>query len=417
MNIWLINHYAVPLQYWPGNRTPQFAKYLLQEGHNVRVIAASTVHNSGLNLIKDNRLFLEEVVDGVPYTYIRCHQYKGNGFGRIINMLEFPFFLDRVYKRFGEKPDVVLGSSLTPFACMEAIRIARCSKVKSIVEIRDLWPESAVSYGMLGKKNPVLIPMRMVEKRLYENADEVIFTQEGGYDYIKERGWEKDIPRDKVHYINNGVDLEAFDYNREHYHIDDDDLNNDEIFKVVYTGSIRRVNNLGQLLDVAKLIHNPIIKFLIWGKGDELPILEDRITKEGICNVAFKGYVDKKYIPYITSRAGVNIVHGNATPILRFGPSLNKMFDYMAAGKPILMDIPCEYNPITIYGAGIEVSNPTVENIAKVIEKIAQIDASSYMQYCKNARKCAEQYDFKKLTKKLLTIMTGDSTNERNAAQ
>lgn len=406
MNIWLVNHYAVPLKYWPGNRTPQFAKYMLRAGHNVRVIAASTVHNSDVNLIGDDRLYREESVDDVPYTYIKCHQYKGNGFGRISNMLEFPIGLDKVYKKLGDRPDVVLGSSLTPFACMEAIRIARHYKVRSIVEIRDLWPETAVAYGMLGENNPVLIPMRLVEKKLYESADRVVFTQEGGYDYIKERGWEKDIPQSKVHHVNNGVDLEIFDRNREGFRIEDGDLQDEETFKVVYTGSVRRVNNLGKLLDVAKRIQNPRIKILIWGKGDELPALEKRAAEEQIRNAVFKGYVDKKYVPCIAARADVNIAHNASTPIWRFGASLNKIFDYMAAGKPVLTDFPCKYNPVTACGAGIEVTEPTVENIAKAIEDFAAMDKKTYERYCRNARKGAEAYDFKNLTKKLLAIMT-----------
>ena len=405
MNIWLINHYAVPLKYWPGNRTPQFAKYMLREGHDVRIIAASTVHNSDVNLIEDSRLYREEIVDGVPYTYIKCHQYKGNGLGRIFNVLEFPLKIDKVYQKFGEKPDVVLGSSLTPFACMEAIRIAKRYGAKSVVEIRDLWPETAVAYGMLRNNNPLLIPMRMVEKKLYEAADEVIFTQEGGYDYIKERGWEKDIPQTKVHYVNNGVDLEIFDQNRERFRIEDKDLENGDIFKVVYAGSIRRVNNLGKLLDVAKRIQNQRIRFLVWGRGDELSVLEKRIEKENIHNVIFKGYVDKKYIPYIASQADLNIVHNESTPIWRFGASLNKLFDYMAAGKPILVDFPCRYNPLITCGAGIEVSSPTVESIAKAIEDFADMDEDTYARYSKNARRGANEYDFKNLALKLLAIM------------
>lgn len=408
MNIWLINHYAVPLKYWPGNRTPQFAKYLLRAGHKVRIIAASTVHNSEVNLIEDNVLYREETVEGIPYTYIKCHQYKGNGWQRILNMLEFPLKLEKAYKLFNEKPDVVLGSSLTPFACVEAIRIARHYKAKSIVEIRDLWPETAVAYGFVSKSNPILVPFYYCEKKLYEYADEVIFTIGGGYDYIEERGWTKDIPSNKVHHLNNGVDLEAFDYNREHYQIDDDDLNNDEIFKVVYTGSIRRANNLGKLLDIAKQVTNPKIKFLIWGKGDEISSLEERIANEKIHNVVLKGYVEKRYVPFIVSHSDLNIMHNDAISIGRFGTSLNKMFDYMAAGKPILTDFFCRYNPVTECGAGIEVKNPVNENIAKAIEEIAQMNQETYANYCLNARKGAEQYDFPKLTKKLLNIMTGD---------
>lgn len=417
MNIWLINHYAVPIKYWPANRTSYFAKYLLRAGHNVRVIAASTVHNSDINLIEDDVSYREDVVDGIPYTYIKCHSYKGNGIKRVFNMMEFPMRLDRLYKEFGEKPDVVLGSSLTPFACVEAIRIARHYRVKSIVEIRDLWPETAVAYGAIKKNSLFLIPLYLLEKKLYQNADELVFLMEGIHDYFAERGWETLIPREKVHYINNGVDLEAFDYNKIHYSIEDEDLEDEAIFKVVYTGSIRFVNNLGKLLDVAKFVKNPRVKFLIWGKGDELPELHQRVMAEKIMNVVFKGYVDKRYIPYITSRADLNLAHNEPSPIIRFGIGLNKMFDYMAAGRPILFDFPTKYNPAIQMRAGIEVGDSSPENIANAIEKIADLDAAAYIQYCKNAREGAVKFDFKYLTKRLLTIMTGDIADEKNIAQ
>lgn len=75
-----------------------------------------------------------------------------------------------------------------------------------------------------------------LEKWIYTKADAVVFTVEGAYDYIKEQHWEKEVPRSKVYYINNGVDLELFDYNKEHFRVEDKDLDDPEIFKVVYTG-------------------------------------------------------------------------------------------------------------------------------------------------------------------------------------
>lgn len=53
MNIWLINHYAVPPKYYPLARPTLFAKNLMAKGHTVTVFAASSVHNSDVNLITD----------------------------------------------------------------------------------------------------------------------------------------------------------------------------------------------------------------------------------------------------------------------------------------------------------------------------------------------------------------------------
>ena len=89
MKIWLINHYAVPPQYYPLARPALFAKNLIKMGHDVTIIAASTVHNSDLNLITDNSSVKREIVDGVPYLYVRCSAYRGNGVKRAFNILEF----------------------------------------------------------------------------------------------------------------------------------------------------------------------------------------------------------------------------------------------------------------------------------------------------------------------------------------
>lgn len=411
MNIWLINHYAVPPVYYPLARTTNFAKYLMRMGHNVVIFAASSVHNSSINLITDDALYRQEIVDGIAYVYVRCSSYYNNGKQRIINMFEFPRRLKKICKYF-DKPDAIVASSATPPACMAGLKIAKKYGARAVAEISDLWPESFVDYGLISRKNPFLRFMYGYEKQMYQEADELIFTAEGGYDYICERGWQKSIPREKVHYINNGVDREIFDFNQAHYQINDKDLKDEKIFKVVYTGSIRKVNNLGLLLNVAKEISDPKIKFLIWGDGDELPALQKRVIDERIDNVLFKGRVEKKYVPYITSCADLNIAHNNSVPLFRFGISFNKIFDYMAAGKPILSDFPCKYNPAVQVKAGIDISEPTATNIAKAIEYFVTLDTEEYQRFCANARKGADVFDFQNLTKKLVDVILSACKNK-----
>ena len=405
MRIWLINHYAVPEVYYPLIRTSNFAKYLMRMGHEVTIFAASSVHNSSINLIEDESLFREEWVNDIHYVFVRCRSYTGNGFGRILNIFEFAWRLENVCEEF-PKPDAVLASSATPLACKAGLELAKKYGAKAVAEIVDLWPESFVSFGIVSKYNPILIPMYRYEKKMYEYADELVFSMEGAYDYIRDRRWERDIPRSKVHYINNGVDLEIFDYNKEHYVVEDEDLQNSESFNVVYVGSIRLVNNIGKLIDVAKRVKNPKVKFLLWGKGNELEVLRQRVIDEKIKNVVFKGYVDKKYVPYIASQADLNIVSFLPASVdEKYGICPNKMFDYMAAGKPILTVFPSKYNPAVQIGAGEGVQVPSVENIAEAVTRFAEMDGETYMKYCQNARKGAKQYDFKRLTEDLLEIM------------
>ena len=404
MDIWLINHYAVPPKYYPLARQTCFARYLMAMGHTVTIFAASTVHNSNMNLITDGAPWRDEVVDGVHYVYIRCMDYQGNGLKRIYNICEFAWKLPGVCRKF-PRPDAIVATSMPPTSCAMGIHLARKYGCRGVAEIADLWPESIVAYGIAGPRNPAVLALRRLEKWIYEKADDVVFTCEGGYDYIVEQGWEGKIPRAKVHYINNGVDLAAFDENRARYTVQDPDLEDPSVFKVVYTGSIRQVNHLGLLLDAAKEVTDPRGKFLIWGDGDQRAALEQRVREEGISNVVFKGKVEKKYIPSIVSRADINLAHNDPSPLFRFGISFNKLFDYLAAGKPVLCDFPCPYNPAIQCGAGISVDAPSSGKIAAAVESMSALPQETYQQYCSAARAAAEKYDFRVLTQKLLAVI------------
>lgn len=405
MKIWLINHYAVPPQYYPLARPSQIAKNLIEMGHKVTIISASTVHNSNCQNLIDCGERVKKITDnGIDYVLINCTSYKGNGIKRVKNILEFSKRLPGILSKM-DKPDAIVATSFDPLTCYQGIKYAKKNGITAVAEIADLWPETLVAYNNLSKNNILVRYLRSIEKKIYTLSDAIVFTMENAYDYIIEQKWENEIPKSKVFYINNGIDLKQYDENLHNYRIADEDLDNEELFKVVYTGSIRKVNNVGMLLDVAKQLKNPKICLLIWGEGDQKSDLLKRVEKEGITNVKFKGRVDKKYIPYITSKADLNIIHNEPSPIFRFGISFNKMFDYLAAGKPMLTDFPSKNNPSVVGGAGIDVDDATISNIAKAIDDISVTPSEQLSAFGRNARLTAEKYDFKLLTKKLADVI------------
>ncbi len=411
MNIWLINHYAVPPQYYPLARQTYFAKYLMEMGHTVTIFAASTVHNSNQNLITDGAAYREETVNGVHYVYIRCRNYTGNGLSRIYNMVEFAWKLPGVCKRF-PRPDAIVATSMPPVSCAAGIRIARKYGCRGVAEIADLWPESIVAYGIAGKNNPLVVLLRRLEKWIYKKADAIVFTMEGGYDYIIEQGWEKEIPRSKVFHINNGVDLALFHENMERNPLQDDDLTDPDTFKVVYTGSIRKANGLELLVDCAeRLKDQPKIRFLVYGAGDDVERLRTACRDRNINNLVFKGPVDKTYVPYILSKSDLNVLNYNpdSTVIYRFGSSQNKLFEYLASGKPILSTVKIAYSILKKYNCGIEAEQPTAEGVAQGILKLYQMTPQQRLQIQENCQRAAEEYDFKQLTQKLMDVIEGGS--------
>ena len=394
-------------EHGPMSRTYNFVKQLNRMGHHAVGFGASHPHNTNLQLIGGKEKFVKWKDCDTEWVYVKTCDYKGSKLKRIYAMFQFYFNTKQAVRQFG-KPDAIIGSSAPPTDMLLAIKLARKYKCKAITEVRDLWPESIVAYGILGARNPIVWALRKFEKWAYTKADACIFTMEGGKDYIIEQGWDTvhggPVDLNKVHHINNGVDLELFDYNKEHYITDDSDLDNPETFKVVYTGSIRKVNNLGQLLDVAKLVKNPKVKFLIWGNGNELSLLQSHVQDEKIDNVVFKGQVEKKYIPYILSMADLNLAHNAQSKMFDYGISFNKMFDYLASGKFTLFDFYCKYNCMANGGAGVQIKNPTPEKIADEIDKLSESDLS---QYKDNINNLITEYDFSNLTKKLLDAIKG----------
>lgn len=400
--IWLINQYAMPPKYEVRIQTLKRAQYLVKFGYDVTIVSGSFLHNTSINLITDNKKFIEAEYDGVKFIHIKTNSYTGNGIKRFYNLILFTVRFFFLSKKF-DKPDVVAQIATVPFGNI-IYYVAKRFKAKYIIDVVDLWPESFVAYGLISKKNPLARIAYWAEKWLYGRADEIVFSMEGGKDYIVEKGWDLEsggnINLNKVHYINNGVDLNDFDFNKELYKIEDVDLENDKLFNVIYIGSIRFANNLKQLIDAAEVLKDEAnIQFLIYGDGEDRLFLENHCKTNNLKNVKFKQkWIELKYIPFVLSKSSLNILNYMPSPIARFGGSQSKLFQYMASGKPICANLKMGYCPITKYNLGIakEFKNP--EEYANAILSFANIDSEEYNTICNNARNAAENYDYQKLT-------------------
>lgn len=415
-NVWIMNHYAAGMPFMKGGRHYWFADFLQREGYKPVVFCCNNKHNPGTERFYDTDV-LWEVHEAeeihTPFVYVRARLYDGNGVGRVFNMIDFYRNVKKAAKEYAKingRPDIIYASSVHPLTLVAGIQLAQYFGVKCICEMRDLWPEAIIAYSSkLTKTNPISKMLYAGEKWIYKKADALIFTQEGGPDYLREHKWDKEqggpIDMSKTFHINNGVDLAAFDKNLKEFWMDDEDMDEPDTFKVVYAGAIRRINNLGIILDAAKKIKNPKLRFVIFGAGDELELLKERVVAENITNVVFKGNVNKQYIPSIVSRADLNLVHWEMNPLLRVGESYNKAFEYFAAGKPVFYTIRPNYSIVEKYNCGRLTDGFTADDIAKGIEDMSLLSEEEKKQLAINARKTAEAYDFAVLTKKLVEII------------
>jgi len=411
MTIWLIQQHSMPPELGHYNRQNNFGKYLKRDGYRPIAFAGSKLHNSDVQMITDGSKYRMYTKSDCPFCFIRTCDYGESKKKRIIADFQFHWRLYRIRKKF-PKPDLVLGSSSYMLSACLAIIFARKFKCRSIVEVRDLWPQAIVDYLGFSPKNPIIKILYQVEKWMYTNADELVFTMEGAKDYIIEHGLDKahggTVDLKKAHHINNGVDLEKFIEARDQNHFYDEDLADPDKLCIVYTGSVRKVNRLEYMLDIAKYFAGTNVYFLIWGQGNERERLEKKAREEGIVNIKFKGHAEKNKIPSILSQADFLFLHFEYKPLVKYGYSPNKLFDYFAAQKPIISDVDCKYELVRSNQVGIVVPNDDAEMASRFIKEMIE-NKENLELYKRNIAEVVKQYDFANLTKKLESLIASDS--------
>ena len=407
--IWLVNKDAAPIkEYGTHLRTIKQAHYLQELGYDVKIICSARVYNSDINHLEGKKdLCIEEMHDGVHFVFVRSANYGNNIVKRAVAYLRFALCLRRVATCIG-KPNIIVHTSRIPFDAPVYCFAKRC-KARYILDITDLWPMEFEHFGLLKAKSPILRLFYRIERSLYSKADHVIMSMEGCHAYITDHKWDKEnggpIDLNKVHYINNGIDLDEIDRNAKEYSIDDSDLNNPDITKVIYLGSVRQANNVGSLIDAAKhLMGNPDLRIFIYGDGPEREALEQRCLKEGICNVLFKQrWIEPQYVPYVLHQADINILN-YAQGWAPYGGSMNKMFISFAAGKPIVCNAGMPYSPIRDYNLGIDQAFADGREYADAILKTSNLSQKEREEIHSKCRKVAEEYHIPNQNRKLVTL-------------
>ena len=406
--IWIVNYYTSSPELATNPRYLEFAHCFQQKGYDVITFNSSVKHGTNLNLIPDDSKLYEKQYGEFKFVHVKSPHYQGNGFKRMWSILVFALRLFFNNRRF-PKPDVILHNLHTPFD-YPIYWIAKCRKANYIAEAWDLWPRAFSNYGFISDNSVFMKIAYEIERHLYIKADKVVFTMEGGVDYLRDHGWTTDtkgkIPTNKVFYINNGVNLDEFYENCVKYPRTDSDLNDPNIYKIVYVGSVRLINKVKEVIDAAALLQkNSKYKFFIYGDGSDRPFLEQYIIDNNINNVVFK----EKRIPlcevaWVVSQATVNIM--NYEPNFgHYGASSGKMFQYFAAGKPICCNIKLNYSEISRNQLGIDRNLDTPEQYASAIQELAEQPQVEYDAMCRRVRETAKCFEYKVLAAKELKVI------------
>lgn len=403
MKIWIINYYTSPNCSNP--RYLEFAKYFRSVGYEVLTFYAN------YNSEDAAPLFRRETVNGLDFVEVRAPHFIGNGVKRMLSIWKFAHVILKGHKQF-ERPDVILQNIHPPFD-YPIVKLAKKLKCKYIAEAWDLWPEDFVTFGLVGANNPAMKVAYAIEKRYYYTANDIVFTFLGAFDYLKRQGWMKEqggrIDSDHLYYINNGIDLAQFDHDCKEHPRPDEDMNDPNLLKIIYLGSINKANNVKTLIEAAALLKdNAKYRFFIYGDGAYRDELEKYVADNHIDNVVFKERrISFAECAWVASQATVGIMNYEKG-FGRWGVSSGKMFQYLAAGRPIVCNINIAYdNLIEENHLGVARDIETPKEFAEAIRSVAELSREEYDAMCKRVRVVAERFDYKVLSQKELEIIEG----------
>ena len=372
MRILVVHQYYLMPGQFGGSRFNEMSRLWSERGHEVTVIAGSVDHATGRAPEKYRGRWITTEADG-SVTVHRCYvpgTYGCGYLGRMWGFFGFTLSASTAALRV-RRPDIVIATSPPLVAVIPGWIAARVSRrpVPWIFEIRDLWPESAVTTGVLSETSILTRILYSLEKWACRSATGINVLTPAFQEDIVRRGLAKDS---KISFIPNGADLDAFKPGPR-----DNEARREfgwgERFVAMYAGACGRANALDQLLAAAAgLRDRPDILIACVGEGTERKRLETEISARKLTNITFHGPQAKNRMPEVVNACDLGMAVLQNNPTFRTVYP-NKVFDYMSCARPVLLAIDGVARDLVCgqAGAGVFAEPENGAAIAKAIRDLA----------------------------------------------
>ena len=319
-----------------STRSYEFARRLVQEGHQVTVVTRDTRHlEPERGDSARGRFVSRETIDGIDVIYLNVPY--SNYMSMQARMLSFAGFMLAASAAAVALPraDVVFATSTPLTIGVPGLIAARLKRAPFIFEVRDLWPQIPIAIGAL--TNPMLIKVaEWLEQTLYDAAERIVIIAEPWRDAFVARG----IPAEKLVFIPHAGDTDLFgpqvvdETFRRRYGLDDK-------FVAIFAGAIGIANGLDQVVDAAHCLKQEgegSVAIVIIGEGTERPRLEQRAAELALDNLLILPPVAKEELAGIVGACDATLTI--LLPFKLFDTAApNKFFDGLAAGKPVVSNI------------------------------------------------------------------------------
>lgn len=317
-----------------GTRSYEMARRLVERGHEVLMVCGSEKRGrTGLSA-PFNAGRRRGLVDGIDVIEFDLAYSNSDGF--LKRTFTFLAFAARsVTIALMQRYDVLFATTTPLTAGIPGIFARWLLRRPFVFEVRDLWPELPRAMGVI--RNPVVLwAMSMLEWASYRSADRLIGLSPGIVQGIVRRG----VDEARVTMIPNGCDLGVFSAPVEPWRPDGVAATD---LMAVFAGAHGIANGLDGVLDAAaelQRLGRTEIKIVLIGDGKLKPRLQRRAADEGLTNVIFHDSVSKGRLAGMMAATDVGLQILANVPAFYFGTSPNKFFDYLAAGRPVLINYP-----------------------------------------------------------------------------
>ena len=355
IKVLLINQYAGSDTLGMEYRPFEFAKRWNNCSIKTTVLAGSFSHLRHHNKEIPNRSILEiEYIDNVQYIWVKNREYLGNGFARIVNIVQF-IFRSILYIRsilHTAQPSHVILSSTHPFDVLVGCGIKVFRKVHLTYEVHDVWPESPIELGGYKKWHPYVLITLLLHLLSLKVSDSVVSLLPKTKDHFIKQG----MSEDKWIYVPNGVSKT-------------DQIRNVATPKkleeklaytqsqgkksIIYAGSIGAANNFLEIFEFQKL-NNEFFTLIVFGDGPAKFLFQQKAIEHKL-DITFMGKFERSAVTYFMTYFDFGIIAWNHSPLYHFGVSANKIFDYMKASLPIIQIMDEGHDIITDVGCGITI--------------------------------------------------------------
>lgn len=366
-------------------RSYEFSRRWVEQGHDVTVITSS----SRLPEEYSRKLFVNGEIDGIKVRSVRVDYSNYMSYGR--RMRSFVWFTIGATIRAlcAGRHDVVFATS-TPLTVGVPGWVASALKATPFVfEVRDLWPEAAIQMGAFTRTGLLGTTTKALERFLYRRSAEIIGLSPGMVDGVIAEG----IDPEHVHMVPNSSDLDLFHPGpKDTAFIAENGL--EGRFVVGYAGAIGPTNavelNVPGAAKVLKDRGRDDIVFAIAGDGKRMPALRQAIEELGLDNIILVGSLPKRDVPRLVGSSDMLMTLFADVPVLAMN-SPNKLFDGLAAGKPMLVNSPGWTKDLVEQNeAGVYVPAGDADAMADAVMRIAD-DTELRERMGGNARRLAEQ--------------------------